>query len=523
MITSTRGGPGGTSARLTDMEATADLLDEAAGDLAVILLRLGRAEADLADLVSVPLAPASGIALQARIAEFTGRAAHAEFDVATTAASLRSSAQAYRWAETASEKLFDEAMTVLGNLAGHVVRNLLVLGVPAVLPLVLPAVVTGVGYTLVRERLRDTALDEPIEELEEDLFDLIGVDPTALAGLGKDAKDTLVRAAFDHSDVLGGAFEGLLPGFLGGLLGVHPALQLAQEALPAGARPLPHDSTSLTGLVLLTLRSLGVGRPGPIDVDHRTEEVPPGSTVPDLPALFAQERASYSGTENGHVTVEEHVGADGTTSWIVYVPATTAWTVDGDGTTDMTTNLEAVSGRTSAMHAVVERAMEHAGVGPDEQVMLVGFSQGGIVAGSLASDPAFTSRYAVSSLLTVGSPISDFALDPDVDALSIEHEQDLVPDLDGEENPDTAHHTTVTVDLDRTAVARSEVFAGRPASEVDALVSSPGFAHSGLAYQATLTGLVAAGHPAVTAWSDRQKGFFDSRVTTRGHTTGKRR
>src|SRR5699024_12178008 len=76
----------------------------------------------------------------------------------------------------------------------------------------------------------------------------------------------------------------------------------------------------------------------------------------------------------------------------------------------------------------------------------LGYSQGGITAGSLAADPAFLADVNVTALMTVGAPISDFPVDSGVDVLSIEHEQDLVPDLDGNENPASDNWSTVTVD-----------------------------------------------------------------------------
>src|SRR5699024_6408725 len=98
--------------------------------------------------------------------------------------------------------------------------------------------------------------------------------------------------------------------------------------------------------------------------------------------------------------------------------------VAGEATTDHTTNVETAAGHESAQHVAVKAAIEEAGVEPDEDVMLVGYSQGGLVAASLLADEGFRDRVNVTTAFTVGSPVTDFAPPEGVDMLSIEHEQD---------------------------------------------------------------------------------------------------
>ena len=68
--------------------------------------------------------------------------------------------------------------------------------------------------------------------------------------------------------------------------------------------------------------------------------------------------------------------------------------------------------------------------------MLTGHSLGGIAAASLAADSGFTSRFHVTSVVTAGSPIARIDVPASVTVLSLEHEQDVVPMLDGRRNDD---------------------------------------------------------------------------------------
>ena len=89
-------------------------------------------------------------------------------------------------------------------------------------------------------------------------------------------------------------------------------------------------------------------------------------------------------------------------------------------------------------------AMAQAGIGPDDPVLIVGHSQGGMEAVAiLASDSGFH----VTDVVTAGSPTAQV---PDLPAgshvLSLEQHGDLVPLLDGEPNQPSVEQTTVVVD-----------------------------------------------------------------------------
>ncbi len=111
----------------------------------------------------------------------------------------------------------------------------------------------------------------------------------------------------------------------------------------------------------------------------------------------------------------------------------------------MGSNLNLIAGDDTAYADAIQQAMQAAGVGPDDPVMLVGHSQGGMQAAALAGDPDFD--YNVTNVVTAGSPVATSGVPDDVTVLSLENTGDLVPLLDGEQNPDSAHHTTVQADV----------------------------------------------------------------------------
>lgn len=133
------------------------------------------------------------------------------------------------------------------------------------------------------------------------------------------------------------------------------------------------------------------------------------------------------------IRVTRVVDADGIVRWRVALPSTQEWLsrFNGDqgGTHDLDSNLALML--TPAMQSQYERAvleaMRQAGVGADDPVMLVGFSQGGIMAGTLA---AYNSDYNWSAVVVAGSPIDHMPIPDSVEVVSVQHDWDPVPRLD---------------------------------------------------------------------------------------------
>jgi pimeloyl-ACP methyl ester carboxylesterase len=92
--------------------------------------------------------------------------------------------------------------------------------------------------------------------------------------------------------------------------------------------------------------------------------------------------------------------------------------------------------------------MHRAGVRPGDDVMLVGHSEGGLVAVQAAAACAASKRFHITHVVTAGAPIglTAGALPSAVQVLALENHNDVVPHLDGRTNPDRTNVTTVTID-----------------------------------------------------------------------------
>ncbi len=156
------------------------------------------------------------------------------------------------------------------------------------------------------------------------------------------------------------------------------------------------------------------------------------------------------GLDGGRVRVVEVARGDGGSAWVVVVPGTQEWSPHpGANPFDLTTDVRAVTGDATLAAAGVAAALEVARgrsggrsrVG--DPVVLVGHSQGGILAAALASDPAFTRRNRVTHVVTSGSPVGLIPVPATIAVLSVERGDDPVPRLDLTPNPDIASWVTV--------------------------------------------------------------------------------
>lgn len=143
----------------------------------------------------------------------------------------------------------------------------------------------------------------------------------------------------------------------------------------------------------------------------------------------------------GQISIRKVTGADGATRYIVDIPGTQDWHINPLGgdmnyLNDLGTNLKALSGQRTEYEAGIAEAMRRAGVPAGAEVMLVGHSQGGIVAMN-AAQASGTSRFPfnVTHVLTAGSPVGLIDVPDRIHVLSLENANDIVPHLDNATNP----------------------------------------------------------------------------------------
>lgn len=154
--------------------------------------------------------------------------------------------------------------------------------------------------------------------------------------------------------------------------------------------------------------------------------------------------------DRASVQVTAVTDANGNTRFIVAVPGTTeglggrGWFGSESGT-DWPANLKGVgfgttSGTEAAMTAV-DRAVEQylrdnpdarvaTGANGRPQVLLTGHSQGGIIAGNMASNSDFANRYSVEGIVSAGSPQQTLPIPSNVPVYNFQNQLDPVPRVD---------------------------------------------------------------------------------------------
>lgn len=214
---------------------------------------------------------------------------------------------------------------------------------------------------------------------------------------------------------------------------------------------------------LLTVGSAGVGlyeavtgkdtallddRPGGIVASVTTDDTPGQSpqTLQDLVVgNDALRIANPDGgpLENGRIGIQEVRSTQGSApSYIVQVPPTEGAAItdvpgaygEQGGSRDWGSNLRLVAGQHPAAMDDVRAAMEAAGVPPGAEVMIVGHSQGGIIANHLAADPSFNSAsgeagtYNVTHAFSAGSPVQTvIPAQESTQSVNVSHEGGLSP------------------------------------------------------------------------------------------------
>ena len=173
-------------------------------------------------------------------------------------------------------------------------------------------------------------------------------------------------------------------------------------------------------------------------------------SAPERTADYIKTLHSMNGGEDG-VRIQRVRGDDGVVRFVVYINGTHAASNGLFGIDDNVNLMVGVPDDTlDYVRDMITKATKD---DPEAEVMLVGYSQGGIVAQRLANEGAFN----VSTILTVGSP-SFTSLNGlnGAEIVRLEHIGDPVPALDGE----------VGVDGWAKARVREQLFAAAGGSDV---------------------------------------------------------
>ena len=198
----------------------------------------------------------------------------------------------------------------------------------------------------------------------------------------------------------------------------------------------------------------------------------------------------------GQIRVERYDGAGGR-RWIVYIGGTVTFARDsGDEPFDLASDVLGVAHRPTDSERSVVEAMDRAGVGRDEPVLLVGHSQGALNAVRVAED----SGYEVGGVVQLGGPTGQIVLPERVPVLAVEHDEDLVAVLGG-----TA--ASGAEGFRRLVIRRSLPDGGFGVRTSPGTADFP--AHDLGAYRRTLAAAEASDDARVAAFTRRIGGFLD--------------
>ena len=148
--------------------------------------------------------------------------------------------------------------------------------------------------------------------------------------------------------------------------------------------------------------------------------------------------------KSGNIRIEGYQTENGRVL-VVYLPGTANWNPVGNGSAfDVESNLELIGDQDNSNSVrAAKAAISEYGVKPTDSLILVGYSQGGMIAAELAEAGS-----NISGVVTIGSPIAKSSFDSDLPVVSLEHSNDIVPALTGATNPITENWSTATRHLE---------------------------------------------------------------------------
>lgn len=494
-----RGGLGGTAVLVEAVSGCGDLVAGCAARTALDAVRLGRLLADPGLALAAALDPGGAV----RVGDDAARAASA---LVGSSAALGRLAAALQLAALTYLAADEGVRAEVARLATHAAVE--ALG-PAAVPV---AVVGGAVVVTLSATAWAAARSVPVAaraaartagaaarsglDTEEaariwgaaagELGDRLATDAAAAALAAQAVLARHPEVARGLLAALAGAADGLVPDRV--------EQTLAPVPVEGGAvDPAPGSVAGLAALVAALAPAVGRGRQGEVAVAATGPPRPaaPATDVSGLVGRLAPYAPPVDGPPTdayrpGRVRLDRVVGDDGT-RWVLYVPPTQTWSdTGGPLPADGTANVRLVGGLDTDALEAVRRVLDAAGVGSDEPVLAVGYSQGGLTAASLAADP----RYAVEGVVTFGSPVSALPVPDDVTVLAVESSSDLVPHVDGRLDPDRSGWTTVT-------------------GEVPVDPSDPWAAHHLEAYRRHAAQVDASTHPSVQGWREAVAPFLD--------------
>jgi Lipase (class 3) len=311
---------------------------------------------------------------------------------------------------------------------------------------------------------------------------------------GGEAAADLQRLLTDHPGIVD-EVVGSAPGFVSTMPSVFGAPLDGLFRFVTGKTLLPTTVAQGAGLLAL-LYPDGRQHVEPLGLDEgSTSMTKPPRNFDDIMSGLDYRNSQAQGQID--VRIVERTMADGSVrrSYIADIPGTKDWQLNPAGhrkhLNDLGTNLHALAGDVTSYERGVREALRRAGAKPGDPVMLVGHSQGGMVAVRAANDLVTSGTFNVTHVVTAGSPVAGMTMPRSVKVLSLENKHDIVPHLDGRDNPDAANWITVTFDRQFGSVGDNHSITG---------IKSP--------YRGAAKELDRSNDPSVKAYRDSADTFF---------------
>lgn len=188
---------------------------------------------------------------------------------------------------------------------------------------------------------------------------------------------------------------------------------------------------------------------GPGDATPLPDQLPGGDRgQPDVAGWLRQVDAL--GATPGRIAVTD----TGDGAWVVQLPGIHSLLPAADPQ-DLPGALAGLGTGDSAYAGAVVVALTKAGVPPGARVLLVGHSQGGLVATGLSADPAVAARWRITHVVTAGSPVSRSAIGRGTQLLDVVNRRDLVTALDSVPSADAPGRTSLVFSREHLDIGRN--------------------------------------------------------------------
>lgn len=219
---------------------------------------------------------------------------------------------------------------------------------------------------------------------------------------------------------------GSLDEALGGALGVPLPLVLAVGSAGLGITSTAGTArlaSRMNAIVAHPTEALIASTGGGRTIDTTIDRAETASARAPKDFSQALERIPTDSNGGAQVRIEQYG-----TEFIVYIGGTVNGSLGaGVQPWDMSSNVAALGGDPAASENAVRQAMTEAGITSEDRVILVGHSQGGLVAMRIAQSADVTT----TAVITAGAPIHHIEPPVGVQVIAFEHTDDVVPALGG--------------------------------------------------------------------------------------------